>query len=132
MIGQSDLQVVMKLDQGGNGTVHLATNALGQSYAVKVIVGLEKKTLAWREFVFGHNLHHLNLGRCLAFTDNQVYPTENGGATLAACLVLEYIAGSNLLKHVVMKPFSERVGRFLFSYLSDDQSEKRPLATIKI
>jgi hypothetical protein len=115
MIGPTDLEVTMALDRGGNGTVYLAIDAFACSYAVKVIVGPEKKALAKREFVFGHNLQHANLGRYLTFTDNTLCPDETGTLILSTCLVLEYIAGRNLLQHVAVHPFCEGVSRFLFS-----------------
>ena len=115
MIGPTDLEVTMTLDRGRNGTVYLATDAYACSYAVKVIVGPEKKALAKREFVFGHNLQHENLGQYLAFTDNTLHPDEAGKPSLATFLVLEFIAGRNLLQHVAVHPFCEGVSRFLFS-----------------
>ena len=102
------------LDNGGNGFVYLASDAYDKSYAVKVIVGPEKKLLAWREFDFGNGLNHLNLGRCLNLAIDQLCPNpQTGGFTLSTCLVLEYIAGPNLFAHVVVKPFNESVSRFL-------------------
>ena len=116
MIGVSDLTITKNLDNGGNGFVYLAKDAYDKSYAVKVVVGPEKKFLAWREFEIGYGLNHLNLGRCLNIADDQLYPNpQTGFSTLSTCLVLEYIAGSNLFAHVVVKPFNESVSRFLIS-----------------
>ena len=116
MIGVSDLKITKNLDNGGNGFVYLAKDAQNKSYAVKVIVGPEKEFLAWREFEIGNGLNHCNLGRCLNIAKDQLYPNpQTGGFTLSTCLVLEYIAGSNLFAHVVVKPFNESVSRFLFS-----------------
>lgn len=92
----------------------MAKDTHNKSYAVKVIMGPEKKFLAKREFRFGNGLNHLNLGRCLDYATDQLCPNpKTGGFTLSTCLVLEYIAGSNLFAHVVVKPFNESVSRFL-------------------
>ena len=39
MIGPTNLEVTMRLDRGGNGTVFKANDNLGWEYAVKVIMG---------------------------------------------------------------------------------------------
>lgn len=113
MIGPTDLEVTMRLDRGGNGTVYKAIDKLGRNYAVKVIVGPEKKDLAYREFYFGHYMEHQNLCKYLSFTE-ALYPDETGKESPSTCLVLEYISGKNLFEHVYVKPFSESVSRFLF------------------